>query len=201
MNGLVNVRLEPVVLADVLLAVHKNPVEISGLIKAERNSDLLYTIKEEPLIIEQECSITHTNFTLPYGHWTQRMMRENPNWEKEIKAYRCWFHSHPHGDVYFSTIDQETIEGWNRTIDEWWLSWVLNKRGKMAMRLDIFIPERKTVFPIRRVELTEQAGKEDVRRLMVERSARMDEILQNNVRIVGDEGKPFERILKGVFGE
>ena len=199
MNDLVNVQIEPVVLADVLLAVHKNPAEISGLIKAEKTSDLIYTVKEEPLILEQECGATHTDFTLPYGHWTQKMMRENPNWEKEIKAYRCWFHSHPYGNVFFSEIDKETIASWSGTLDEWWLSWVLNKWGEMEMRLDIFVPAR-AIIPIRHIELAGGASKEDIRRLMAARSARMDEILRRNVIIQNDE-RPFERILAGVFGE
>ena len=56
---------------------------------------------------------------------------------------RFWWHSHAHHDVFWSQTDEDCIEGLAN--GDYVLSLVVNKRGAMLARLDIFRPARITV--------------------------------------------------------
>lgn len=195
------VIFDPLALADILLAVHVTPVEVSGLGQVEKNGDV-YTIKKDLLILEQTCSQVETDFLPAYFYWTQKMMREGRG--PEIDPHRLWWHSHVYGNAFFSVKDRNTIASWGEpgTRQEWWLSLVANKFGNIHVRLDVFRPELMPPIEIENILLTENISKDDFKELMLERKERMIDIVKRNIvfNFRGDNDE-LDRMLGGLFNE
>lgn len=201
----VEVKVEPTALADIFLAIHINPVEVSGLGKV-RCSGNLYTIEKEIIVLKQTVSDAHTEFDDEMrGHWLHEMVASGRG--EEINEFRLWWHSHVDMGTSFSPRDRDTIE--NKLFDqdlrirthEYWISLVGNKYGQFTMRLDVYKPERLPTIYVDNARFAPEITKEEFRALMLARQDRMTDIMRANV-IFGDKGKkPFEKILEGVFGE
>lgn len=186
---------EPETLADVLLAVYHNPVEVSGLAQVSAENDSLYVVKGEPEIFDQECGWAFTDFDIKaYQDWRSKMLKEKRF--REFTDMRVWWHSHIWGLAYFSIIDVRTIISLGRGFDEWWVSLVLNKYGEFKLWLNVYRPERRH-FEIEKWSFTRQVKEEEFRSIMLERSERIKRILAERVRLIQE--KPYEPMLSGIF--
>ncbi len=186
---------EPVTLADILLAVHHTPVEVSGLAQVTFEGNT-FTFRNEPEIFEQHCSMGFTDFDIKtYHDWHAGMLKEKKI--NELQSMRLWWHSHVWGYASFSTIDTGTMNQLGRGFDKWWVALVLNKYGEYMLWVNVYRPQRLPALQISEIKLTEPMDKEAFRVLMEERSERMQEILQQKVHTTPE--KPFERILEGIF--
>jgi proteasome lid subunit RPN8/RPN11 len=58
---------------------------------------------------------------------------------------RFQWHSHVDGQAYFSSIDTRNIEDYGRAGMEHFISLVMNKKGDLSARLDVFRPVRVSV--------------------------------------------------------
>lgn len=189
--------ITPEALADILLATALNPVEISGFGRVSLHGNR-FTITEI-ILFPQTCSIHGTEFDpTGYGKWADMMMREGRG--PLINEYRLWWHSHVYAKTYFSKTDEAYIASSEDTPDEWLLSIVTNKFGRIVTRLDVFQPNRSDPYyftdgnPLR---TTESVTRESFEALMQERAPRMQELIAKNVANL----HPFENILDGIFGE
>lgn len=190
-------KIEPVCLADILLAIELCPVEISGFARAKKNEDVIL-LYGEPEVFKQRCSMGGTEFDIyAHGLWEQEMMMSGNG--KKINEFRLWWHSHVYGSAFFSGTDRELIESWEPSGTEWWASIVGNKYGRFDFRLDMYRPERKIIMP--GIQCTTKMNKESMRALMIERKDRMQKLIDERVTIDNEElQKPFERMLGGLFG-
>lgn len=189
------VRIEPTVLADILLAIDLCPVEISGLAKVRQEGDSLL-IWGEPEVFFQKCSIGGTEFDLEaLGIWNHKMMKSGQI--EEINEFRLWWHSHVFSASLFSSIDRALIESWAESPTKWRLSFVGNKFGELLFQVDIYGKKRKTIHP--EIKCTERISKQSLRALMLERSGRMKKLIDERVSF--DDKEIFEKILRGVFNE
>ena len=103
--------IEPLTLADILLAVDLCSIEISGLARVKETEEGLIVFGE-PIIFYQKCSLGGTEFdTEALGLWYHEMMRSGCG--REINEYRLWWHSHVFSGAYFSGTDNDQIESWN----------------------------------------------------------------------------------------
>lgn len=195
------VFMDPVVFADILLAIELTPIEISGLGRVERDGDV-FTIVPDLAIFRQSCSLGGTHFDREsfdkdaHAGWVHEMMA-SPEKRELINRYRLWWHSHVYHDAVFSGVDKAQIESWSHEPDEWWLSLVGNKYGHLSMRLDQFKPVPADPVIIKDFGFTVPTRKEDMRELMLARKNAMWQIIAE--RIVQKESRPFEWILSGIF--
>ncbi|KKU15473.1 MAG: hypothetical protein UX23_C0001G0072 [Parcubacteria group bacterium GW2011_GWB1_45_9] len=186
---------EPETMADLLLAVHHNPVEISGLAKVQKENGLLYVVRSEPEIFEQECGMSFTDFDIKtYHSWHSRMLKEN--YLQEISEMRLWWHSHVWGNVYFSGTDKDTISSFGRGFEEWWASLVLNKYGEFCLWLNTK-PEWEYPFQIDEIGFTREIEMEEFRSIMVERSHGIKTAIEKKVRV--KQLALYESIISGLF--
>lgn len=190
----IEVKIEPVVLADVLLAIEINPVEISGFAKVEKIGNI-FTIRRGVTILKQINRISETHLD-PEAHalWIYEVKKGGGN----IGEYRLWWHSHVRSDAYFSAIDETAINTFKD--NDWIMSLVGNKFGAILIRLDIFKPKIKRGILVDNIKFTEKTAKEDLRNLMLARKDAMLETILRNTTL-GVSKKPFETILSGVFGD
>ncbi|OHB21391.1 MAG: hypothetical protein A2939_03645 [Parcubacteria group bacterium RIFCSPLOWO2_01_FULL_48_18] len=196
-NDVPQACINPLTLADLLLAVHLCPTEVSGLGFVEKTGNV-YTITGEPVIFRQVCSYSRTEFDpVAHGKWTQEMMREGRG--PLINKYRLWWHSHVYFESRFSKTDNETIESWSSIpLNEWWMSLVLNKRGSMNLRLDVFKPVRQPPFLFEGLAFTDPATKRDILHLMRERENHIQSVIEQNI-VYDPFEKLFDYILDGIF--
>lgn len=128
--------------AKMMLYIHRCRIEISGFAKVERkDSDLL--VVKEPFILPQVCTPGSTEPT-PESlevFFDEFLSHEDVNPEE----YVCWWHSHVHGDAYFSPVDTKTIEESFRLAD-YWVSIVANVHFEVSARIDVYRPERKALL-------------------------------------------------------
>jgi hypothetical protein len=189
------ILIEPVTLADILLAIDICPVEISGLARAKQK-DGAFLVYGEPEVFFQTCSLGGTEFDMEaQGRWNHMMMSSGRG--AEINEFRLWWHSHVFALSAFSATDKELIESWAESSAAWWMSFVGNKFGDMDFRVDTFGKRRCTIHPA--VRCTETLPKETLRALMVSRASRMKKIVDERVKFGGKEA--FEKILAGVYHE
>ena len=105
--------------------------EVSCL--AEIGHDLVVT---DAVLLEQECTATSTE--LDQEAVAAVLLRhERP------ERLRVWVHSHCDMQVYWSQQDEETIEALAN--DTFLLSIVVNKKGAVRCRIDLFHPVRVTL--------------------------------------------------------
>ena len=187
------IEIEPVTLADILLAIELCPVEISGFARVRETEDC-FSIYDEPEVFKQKCGMSGTEFDLEaLGAWNHIMMKSGNG--HEINDYRLWWHSHVFSPAYFSGTDRRQIESWEDGRAPWWISLVGNKHGKLTFRIDFYGEERATTNP--EVRCTEPINRKELQTLMLSRKLRMAEIIRE--RVVFDDRAAFEHILDGVF--
>src|SRR3989344_8798416 len=133
----IEVFFEPAALANIFLAIHISPVEISGVGKV-RHEGNIYTIEDNIAIFKQAVSGVHTVFDDDMrGHWLHEMVAAGRG--AGINNFRLWGHSHVNMPARFSGTDHETID--EKLFDqnlkvashEYWISFVGNKQGGSLM--------------------------------------------------------------------
>lgn len=192
------VRIEPIALADILLAIDLCPVEISGLARVKQLEDNSLLIYGEPEIFFQRCSMGGTEFDPEaQGRWNNQMMKSGRG--QEINEFRLWWHSHVFGRCYFSETDKRLIESWAESPTKWRLSFVGNKYGNLFFQVDTYGENRRTIKSD--INCVEKLTKESLRALMHERSERMKKLIAERVSSYYEEEEAFGRILRGVFNE
>jgi hypothetical protein len=188
------VLIDPVALADILLAVALTPVEVSGLGRVERNGRT-YSIAPDIVVFRQTCSMGGTQFDeTAHANWVHEMMRSGNG--ELINKHRLWWHSHVYHGSVFSSTDDAQMERLAGTPDEWWLRLVANKYGKFSLCLDKFKPHRQTE-EIKKIGFTSPTGKEHMRGLMLERKERMRREIAEKVVVF--EPDQIELILLEIF--
>lgn len=175
----------PTAFVDMVLAVLLCPVEISGLGKIRKETSGDFVI-EEINIPDQECSFAGTEFDPEsIGRYWTKLLQEGRG--EEINDLHFWWHSHPFGQVLFSQTDEYTIKGFGEgTLDEWWVSAVLNKLGDINLRVDYFRPRRSTEY-FRKVKLTEKIEPEALELLENKRLPHVKEQIAVHVKIMSKD--------------
>jgi len=125
--------------------VNGTPYEISGLGKISLVEDRI-TI-EDIRIFEQYVTTGETVLDRrALGKFYDEIIKE----EGDLLNWKLWWHSHADFGVFFSGIDESTIEDFDNETerDNWHLSIVSNHKAEMLARLDIFSPVRCTISEI-----------------------------------------------------
>lgn len=139
-------------------------VEISGFARTIFLPEENRVVVSDPFILPQTCS---------FGGTEKSVENQTPYFDDFLtrpdvrpEEYACWWHSHMHGPVYFSTIDRRAIEEvlWPA---EYFVSVVVNTRGHATGRLDVWRPKRK----ILQFSAVPQITEGDFRRIAQERIA------------------------------
>lgn len=119
----------------------KSDDEISGLAKVEKD-DLAKCFRvEDVFLLEQTNGAVSTKFSM--ADFLDDLLKKG----EHPSDYRCWWHSHADMGVVWSMTDDETIDDFSteEEADNWWLSILVNKKGKISCRLDVFKPVRFTM--------------------------------------------------------
>lgn len=93
---------------------------------------------EEVTIFEQDVSSGHTTLSEGKGKnehdtWLYEMVKAGGNPEE----WKLWWHSHGNGGAYFSSTDDNNMDGWD---NGWMLGHVGTRSGKHRFRLDVYEP-------------------------------------------------------------
>lgn len=112
--------------------VHSVDGEISGYGKVSQSGDT-FTVTDV-VIVKQTCSGAGTEID---GDAAARFIEELLLRGENPADYRLWWHSHGKMDTFWSTTDEDNI---SNTAADWSLSLVVNKKGAMKARLDVFRP-------------------------------------------------------------
>jgi len=106
--------------------------EISGMAKSIIDKDKNIIIKDF-IIFEQEVSGASTVISdKSQAQFLNQLMKKN----EDPRLWNIWWHSHANMDVFWSTIDNKTIE--DHTNQSYLISLVVNKKMEMKARLDIY---------------------------------------------------------------
>lgn len=131
---MIRIRIAPIALADILLAIKICPVEISGLGKVRKISDEEFLI-EEVIVFDQVCSRSRTEFDEnAYGRFLHQMMKAGKG--EEINHLRLWWHSHVYSEARWSPTDNENIQSFDGS--DYLISIVGNKYNQLTVRFDRF---------------------------------------------------------------
>ena len=113
------------------------PEEISGLGEVRKfGNDFLV---ERIHLMEQEVTSASTNLDQgDVANFLVSAVRRGIDTER----IKIWWHSHVHGNCYWSTVDDATME---RFQNGWMIAIVGNKRGEYRARVDLYEPIRITI--------------------------------------------------------
>src|SRR3989344_7339428 len=178
------IYMTPVAFVDMILAVHLNPFEVSGLGKIIPVGEDFHV--SEVVLYKQKCSpfVTKMDEVVIGQYWTE-LIRAGKS--AEIPMWRFWWHSHVYSRTEWSMVDDATFRDWREnSVAEWWVSVLLNKLGDIRTRVDYFHPSRPT-FHLSNYKLS--GGKPivvtdkniDLEALYRERESRMSQILAERV--------------------
>jgi hypothetical protein len=132
-----------------LLYAQRCPVEIGGLGTVVADADgLLIT---DVFLLAQRVSASDTELdTEALFDFLARHVTEGG----DPAQVRLWWHSHADMDVVWSETDRATIRS---LPGEFWVALLVNRRGEMVCRLDVFLPQRHT-WELPLVEVLDPAG-------------------------------------------
>jgi proteasome lid subunit RPN8/RPN11 len=132
-----------------LLYAQRCPVEIGGLGTVVADADgLLIT---DVFLLAQRVSASDTELdTEALFDFLARHVTEGG----DSAQVRLWWHSHADMDVVWSETDRATIRS---LPGEFWVALLVNRRGEMVCRLDVFLPQRHT-WELPLVEVLDPAG-------------------------------------------
>ncbi len=126
------------------------PYEISGFgaIEVRRlpGSQLLIT---EVFLLDQE--VTHDHTKLSSEDLASFLMSVDAS-DIDPATFRVWWHSHANLSVFFSGVDEDTISSFDYL--PWLISIVVNHRGEVLARLDVFASDSVPVQVTQYAELT-----------------------------------------------
>jgi hypothetical protein len=125
---------------DAIIQVCDIEVSLLGKVKKlPRRPDFVVTGLE---LFRQECSEVSTELdSEALGRFFSELLARG----ESLEDWRCWIHSHVDSQVFFSRIDERTI---NSFLGDWLISICVNRRGDSACRLDIFSPVHVTCHDV-----------------------------------------------------
>lgn len=180
------ITITPTSYVDLILAIDLCEVEISGLGDVERSGHEWRITSIT--VIPQRCSMSSTKFDhLAYNLYLVRLAQEGR--DAEINSKGLWWHSHVHGEAYFSGTDRMYIE---RTFGQmvprsaenpWLVSIVGNKFHRLGARIDIFRPHAVTYENIQVYLTVPVPSLETLRKLYQERKPQMETTIKERVII------------------
>jgi len=143
------IRIQSHALDRLLLYAQRCPVEIGGLGTVVADADgLLIT---DVFLLAQRVSASDTELdTEALFDFLARHVTEGG----DPAQVRLWWHSHADMDVVWSETDRATIRS---LPGEFWVALLVNRRGEMVCRLDVFLPQRHT-WELPLVEVLDPAG-------------------------------------------
>lgn len=176
---MIKIRITAEALADILLAIHICPVEVSGLGKVRKISEDEFLI-EEVIVFKQSCSRGGTEFDEnAYGLFLHELMKEGRG--SEINFLRLWWHSHVYSKARWSQTDNANIRGFDGS--DYLISIVGNKYNHLTLRFDRF-GENKASYDGLKLFCDNISL---VKSLMPERFDRMKKYVTENVTIVEEK--------------
>jgi hypothetical protein len=119
--------------------INKTDKEISGLgeVEVDHQNGIIKIVNL--YLLPQVCTNETTNLTKDgIAKFYDDIISQN----KDCSKIRLWWHSHANLPVFWSKTDSDTINDFDLEIPEnnWFLSIVGNREGKIKCRLDIFQP-------------------------------------------------------------
>ena len=122
------------------------PDEINGWAYVRRqNANTFFVGPDDVFITDQVVSIVSAEV----DGVTMAMVMDRAEEEDRLDQLRLQWHSHVHGDTYFSATDTATMDAYGHAGAPWMISLVLNKYGDARARLDLYTPMRvSTDVPI-----------------------------------------------------
>ncbi|GEM_PF-4574968 len=176
---MIKIRITAEALADILLAIHICPVEISGLGRVRKINEEEFLI-EEVIVFKQSCSRGGTEFDEnAYGFFLHTVMKEGRG--SEINSLRLWWHSHVYSRARWSRIDNGNIRSFEGS--DYIISIVGNKYNDLTVRFDRFGADKISLDGL-------GIFCDDIFRikaLMSERFDRMKKYVSENVTIVEEK--------------
>jgi len=116
--------------------------EISGLGKIQRVDDVI--LVQDVKIFRQRVTRTETVLDRrELGKFYDDILVEGG----DLADWKLWWHSHADMDVFFSSVDLNTISDFDNETDRsnWMLSIVTNKKEELLAQVDIYSPIRCTI--------------------------------------------------------
>lgn len=119
------------------------PVEINGFgyLTVHDRHTLVLSSPEDVFITQQVVSMGSADVDASTVGLAMARAAE----EERGSDLRLQWHSHVHGQAFFSSTDTGTIDSYGDSGSTWMVSMVLNKRGEFSARLDMFSPLRSAV--------------------------------------------------------
>lgn len=118
--------------------------EISGFGKVHKEGENL--IVDDIRIFAQTVNGGHTEnwATAQSGEGYRKFWDDLAVEGEDFSKWRLWWHSHVNMNASFSGTDDKTIDGYDfeQAEDNWLLSIVTNKQGKLFCQLDVYQPFR-----------------------------------------------------------
>jgi len=175
------VRIRRDTLAKLLLYAERCPVEIGGLGTVVEDPDgLLIT---DVFLLAQKVSASDTELdTDAVFECLAQFVAEGG----DPALVRLWWHSHADMDVVWSETDRTTI---GSLPGDFWVALLVNRRGEVACRLDVFQPQRQTwELPLTEV-LDNAGGDPEALRRAIDREI-LDKVRAYTVihEVLGNEG-------------
>ena len=142
------IRIRQHALAKLLLYAERCPMEIGGLGYVVRDEAGL--LIPDLFSLPQKVSSSDTELDPDaLCAFLERMVRE----DADVSSLCLWWHSHGDMDVIWSETDCSTIGGFP---GDFWVAIVVNRRGELRCRLDVFAPVRQT-WEVPLVEIPEES--------------------------------------------
>lgn len=130
------IRIRRRALDKLFLYAKRCPVEIGGLGTLEEDAEGL--LVSDLFLLGQKVSASDTELD-PEAlfEYLGRLVADGG----DVAGVRVWWHSHADMDLMWSETDCTTI---SNLPGDFWVALVVNRRGEVACRLDVFAPERWT---------------------------------------------------------
>ena len=107
-------------------------VSVLGIVERDGN---VFKVREF-FLVRQDCSSAHTELDREaVGELVERLMKDGR--ADDAKKIRCWAHSHPGMDVFWSRTDDDTCR---LLAADWFVSLVVSDNFKVRCRLDVTAP-------------------------------------------------------------
>jgi len=120
-----SIQISSKVFDKMMYYAHISSGEISGFAALDKNNiiSILYPL------LDQECSLGETTLD------TEALL----DFTKNNKLVNVWWHSHANMGVFWSGVDENTINNLGQVLS-WLLSIVVNKERQVKVRIDYFNP-------------------------------------------------------------
>ena len=121
--------------------------EISGLGKVIADEYTGNFVVEDIRLITQKATLATTTMD---SNGVAKFMDDLISEGEDTSLWKLWWHSHANMDVFWSGTDVNTINDFNteQKLDNYFVSIVGNKAGRLKCRIDVFYPLRHTVDDI-----------------------------------------------------